>query len=379
MVWTGKKIKDWKVAEQMVYWLIWMVVIFLPLIFLDFGDFHQRKRIIGGWVRILPFLMIFLIHHLVLLPQLLNKNKKSTYLIGTLALILIVNYLFVFNTVLHDSIYNLLNSYDTAAGPRLPSAQGHHRGPGIGFDRGRHFDTWSGAQYWLYTSNIFISLLIVGFNATLYYTTRWLREEQKRKEIEKQSMHSQLTALQHQVSPHFFMNTLNNIHALIDYNSEDAKDAVLRLSELMRYVLYDSEDGKTTLQKEVDFLKSYIDLMKLRISESLDLSVKLPEKIPHITLPPFLFIPFIENAFKHGIGTEGNSFIHILIEIENGKIHFSVRNSKPASKIENGVFSGIGIENARKRLNLLFNGKHALQILEREKDFEVDLIFPYEN
>jgi hypothetical protein len=378
MNWSKIKFKDWKVTEQLVYGLIWLVVFILPLIFWDFSDYHQQRRIVGGWIRIFPFFLIFLIHHMVLLPRLLNHSKKSIYIISTILLILIINYLFVINTHFQDMLF------DFVAGNRPEGINGsavrrHFRGPEGIYDRERHFHNGPGAKYWLFTSNVFVSMLVIGFNATLYYTTRWLKEEQKRKDVEKQNVQSQLSQLQNQVSPHFFMNTLNNIHALIDYNKDEAKGAVLRLSELMRYVLYDLEEGRTTLKKEIEFLKSYIDLMKLRISESLNISINFPTKIPDIKIPPFLFIPFVENAFKHGIGTTGGSYIHLLLEIVNGKIHFRMQNSRSTAKPENGGYSGIGIENARKRLNLLFNAKHSLQIFERKDNFEIDLEFPYDD
>lgn len=376
---VGKpKIKDWKVAEHLVYGVIWLVILVFPIFFWDFGDYHQRKRIVTGWIRILPFFIIFLVHHLVLLPRLLNNSKKSAYLLSTILIILIINFLFVINTGFRDWIHSLVLENKPSGGDGAEIRK-HFKGPGGIYNRGKHFHKLPGVEYWLFASNVFISILMVGFNATLYYTTRWLKEEQKRKDIEKQNIKSQLSQLQNQVSPHFFMNTLNNIHALIDYDKEHAKGAVLRLSELMRYVLYDLDEGTTTLKKEIEFLKSYIDLMKLRISESLDISVKFPSKIPDINIPPFLFIPFIENAFKHGIDTSGNSYIHILLEITGGTIHFRLNNSIPVAKPDNGKYSGIGMENARKRLNLLFNGKHTLRIFERDNDFEVDLVFPYED
>ena len=368
--WSKAKITDWKIAEQLVYGIIWMIVILLPLIFLDFNDIHQQKRIVRGWIRILPFFLIFL-------PHLLNNNRRSLYLISTLLVILVINYLFILNADFQNFIVDLFNG--NGRGRMEDSGiRKHFRDPGDWHPGKKHFHKLAGARYWLFTSNVFVSILVVGFNATLYYTSRWLKEEQKRKDIEKQNVQSQLSQLQQQVSPHFFMNTLNNIHALIDYDKEDAKDAVLRLSELMRYVLYDLSEGKTTLQKEVNFLKSYIDLMKLRISESLDLLVKFPDEIPEITLPPFIFIPFVENTFKHGIGLTGDSYIHLLMEVYDGKIHFRLQNSIPSTRPENEMYSGIGIENTRKRLDLLFKGKHSLQIIKRENEFEVDLVFPYE-
>lgn len=173
------------------------------------------------------------------------------------------------------------------------------------------------------------------------------------------------------------MNTLNNIHALIDYSKKDAKDAVLRLSKMMRYLLYDSEQGRTTLQKEIEFLNSYIDLMRLRLTESVDLTVQFPKRVPHREMPPFLFLSFVENAFKYGIASRGRSYINILLMIEKNKAHFNIKNSI-RSKHKNGADStGIGIENTRKRMELLFANNYSLNVFDREDEYEVDLIFPF--
>ncbi|MBA7529523.1 hypothetical protein ES705_21721 [subsurface metagenome] len=379
------RIRDWQTTEQMVYWVIWSVILFLPLVFWDFGDYAQRRHIIGGWMRIFPFLVIFIIHNQLLLPKLLLKNKQLAYFISTILLILLINYLFIYNTYFHDLLYTIFGGIDTDREKiregvgKFSEFQGKRGRPGMRQGHGGHHRRWHTPEYLIYTYNVIISILIVGFNATLKYTSRWLKEEQKRREIEKDSLQSQLKSLQHQVSPHFFMNTLNNIHALIDYNQKDAKEAVLRLSQMMRYLLYDSEKGKTTLRKEIDFLNSYIDLMRLRINETVQLKVSFPEIVPDIIVYPHLFISFVENAFKYGIGYEGASFIHVLIEIADDKVHFNVKNSKPEIKPDNGDYSGIGIENAKKRLDLLFGENYVLAVYDRDHDFEVDLLFPYEN
>ncbi len=172
------------------------------------------------------------------------------------------------------------------------------------------------------------------------------------------------------------MNTLNNIHALIDYSKEDAKEAILRLSRMMRYLLYDSEQGTTSLTRELEFLKSYLDLMRLRLQKSVELKVNFPSSPPGLEVHPFLLIAFIENAFKHGIRPRGKSFIHILLEINHDKLHFNVINSRADGTKDTNNEGGIGIENTRKRLDLLYGRNYSLNIYDRKKDFEIDLIIP---
>jgi hypothetical protein len=384
-----QRLKNWKSIESITYWVIWLILFVFPFIFWDFGDDNQRWRIIVGWFRVLPFLLIFILHNYCLLPLFLLKKKFLIYFAGSLFIILIINYVFVYSSVLHDFIFRLVEG-QWPNRPDFPNTDpgilpGHAQegGQGIGHGPGHH----KGMGYWrkhnpeylIFTYNVFLSILIVGVNVIMRFSTQWLTDEQKRKEIEKEHIHSQLTALQHQVSPHFFMNTLNNIHALIDYSKEDAKDAILRLSDMMRYLLYDSDRGKTTLSKEIDFLNSYIDLMRLRIDDSVELNIRFPKPIPELDLHPFLFIPFVENAFKYGIVPNGKTLISVSLEVGGNTIHFSVKNSKSLKKPDDNKYSGIGIENARKRLELLYGEKYTLSVVEREKEFEIDLVIPYDD
>jgi LytS/YehU family sensor histidine kinase len=198
--------------------------------------------------------------------------------------------------------------------------------------------------------------------------------EKKQKELEKEKLNSELAFLKNQVSPHFFFNTLNNIYSLIGIDGPTAQDSVLKLSKLMRYLLYESEHGETQMSHEIDFMNNYIDLMKLRLSQRVELQIDFPEEFSDFTIPPLLFVPFIENAFKHGVSSRDRSFIIIRLEIENLHIRFTAENSigkgHQASDMQH---SGIGLENVRKRLGLLFPWKHELLIEETEKIFRVDL------
>jgi sensor histidine kinase YesM len=222
-----------------------------------------------------------------------------------------------------------------------------------------------------------ISLLIAGFNTAIASTNKWVDEEQSRKEVEKEHIKSELDFLQSQISPHFFMNTLNNIHALIEADQELAQNAVIRLSELMRYLLYESGRGTTTLKKEVEFLRSYINLMQLRVDNSVKVDINLPSVIENVNLPPLLFISFIENAFKHGVSYREPSHLSFSLEHHSGIIEFtSVNTISSAIGASPKKEGGIGLENIRKRLDLLYGDKYSLDIANNEKEFVVKLIIP---
>jgi LytS/YehU family sensor histidine kinase len=221
---------------------------------------------------------------------------------------------------------------------------------------------------------LFTSVLISGFSIGLRMAGRYQENEKKRKELEKEKLNSELAFLKSQISPHFFFNTLNNIYSLVEINTNDAQKSILQLSKLMRYLLYESEQGNTLLSREVDFMQNYIELMKLRISDKVNLQVKFPESVPEIAIPPLIFIPFIENAFKHGISNRDYSFISISMRVNSSLIHFLCRNSIfPKTGEVAKDMSGIGLDNVKKRLALLFPGKHNLSATETDDSFEISL------
>jgi len=222
-----------------------------------------------------------------------------------------------------------------------------------------------------YTVN---SIFLVFFSLGLKVLERQAKFEETKKELEKEKLNSELAFLKNQISPHFFFNTLNNIYSLVSINAEDSQKAILKLSKLMRYLLYESEQGNTMLSSEIDFMINYIDLMKLRLSNRVDLEINFPSDFEDKSIPPLLFIPFIENAFKHGISNKGESFIKIGMLTDKSSISFNCSNSIPPQRTETADGSGIGLDNIRKRLNLLFPGKYDLKIDQNDKIYGISLI-----
>lgn len=174
------------------------------------------------------------------------------------------------------------------------------------------------------------------------------------------------------------MNTLNNIHSLIEGDQKLAQNAVLKLSEMMRYLLYESGRGTTTLQKEIEFLHSYLELMQLRVDKSIIVNLDLPEKYYNVNLPPLLFISFIENAFKHGVSYREPSVLSFKLVQNTDNLEFisvntisSYRNNDSSSN-----HGGFGLENIQKRLDLIYGNRYQLKIDKSDHEFRVKLIIP---
>ena len=170
------------------------------------------------------------------------------------------------------------------------------------------------------------------------------------------------------------MNTLNNIHALVDMDAGKAKRTIVELSKLMRYVLYEASNRTILLSREIQFLDNYIALMKLRYTGRVRIECCMPDEVPEVQIPPLLFISFVENAFKHGVSYQEESFIRVFMSVEDGRLAFRCSNSNHGRSVEQ--HHGIGLENIRKRLRLLFGQDYTLSINGRDDSFNVLLIIP---
>ena len=201
------------------------------------------------------------------------------------------------------------------------------------------------------------------------------REDRKRlAALEKQNLEQQLEYLRYQINPHFFMNTLNNIHALVDIDPEKAKDTILELSKMMRFLLYEGNKQGVPLSRELDFIRHYVTLMQLRYTDKVRISMDLPQEVPDRQLPPLILITFIENAFKHGISYQHESFIEAKVAVEGETRRFSCRNSK--AEKPNEEKGGVGLNNVRRRLNLIYDKKYSLNIKNEPEIYTVELNIP---
>ncbi|UCG27155.1 MAG: histidine kinase [Bacteroidales bacterium] len=226
------------------------------------------------------------------------------------------------------------------------------------------------------TFYIVIGSIISGFLRYNREKIHYQEMAMKLKESEKQKLEAELVALKAQVNPHFMFNTLNNIYSLSLDKSEKAPAMILKLSDLMSYTLYDCKEEKVDISEEIRFVENYFELEKVRLDDNVKIDLEVSGNIPNIKIAPLLFIPFIENAFKHGINTEPRDpFIRVLFDFGK-KDHFIFRiENRKIKGAENGNRNpeGIGITNSRKRLNLLYPGKHRLDITNNQDIFMVEL------
>jgi LytS/YehU family sensor histidine kinase len=223
----------------------------------------------------------------------------------------------------------------------------------------------------------FILVLIFLIVTTLLKFTRdsiTLQEVELRiKEIEKQKIEAELQALKAQVNPHFFFNTLNSLYSLSLDKSDKAPELILKLSELMRFVIYDSRDDFVTMEKQLEFMKSYVYLERLRMDEHLRLTFTVTGSNLQIRIAPLIFIAFIENAFKHVSKTIPDPYIIISFDLEKtDSVHFIVENSRDPV-VSNPVNRGLGLSNVRQRLNLLYPDMHDLKLEEKPDTYRVEL------
>jgi LytS/YehU family sensor histidine kinase len=216
--------------------------------------------------------------------------------------------------------------------------------------------------------------MTTGVAVAIRTTTQWFRSEDLRKDLEREHLKSELANLKNQLNPHFFFNTLNNIYSLINQNQEKAQDSIIQLSKLMRYLLYDSNEKYVPLKKEIEFIHHYIDLMKLRITPNVSVKYSLPKETGGYNIAPLLFISLIENSFKHGISLGKPSEIEMDLKIDDLKdLIFNIRNTSFPKSDKDRSGSGIGLENLKKRLALLYPHKHTLEVKSDENYYQAIL------
>lgn len=227
--------------------------------------------------------------------------------------------------------------------------------------------------------NFLFIFFTVLFSASIKLFRNWYLKEQTNKELQKLNVENELRFLKSQINPHFLFNNLNNLYALTLKQSDLAPEAVLKLSNILRFGLYDSQKQKVPFEDDIQFVRDYIELEKYRLGDRTNITLTVEGNTSGKMIEPFLFINFIENSFKHGANpTLGRSFIDIHYRIDDvaKTITFSITNNKPRSlnNLEKDKPGGIGLKNVQTRLNILYPGKHHLKIAEDLETYNVTLI-----
>ena len=219
----------------------------------------------------------------------------------------------------------------------------------------------------------FIEFLLVAIASTMFKLFLDVRFHQDRShELEKQSLKSELKFLKSQIDPHFLFNTLNGIYALALKKSSQAPENILKLSDMLRYMLYECNGPTVPLEKEIQYIKNYIDLESMRLESYVDIKINIEGEVGQKEILPLIFSPIIENAFKH-CDKSDHSYIHIFINIKEDHLFFNVKNKKDIDTSTSLGIGGIGLENVKRRLQLVYPGKHMLDVEEHADTFQIEL------
>ena len=382
--------------ENLIYLAVWGLLFLAPILSLYVRVMNDAyipfdwEEVLLVWRKLAVFLLLFLVHNFLLAPLLIYRNKRIAYF----SIIVVVIAAF---TV-----------YQCSSRPELTKPMGHRPPPNMEMaDHPRphqsgltkpdappvHLPRHMTPPPIIGEHDILaIVILILMFGANLGIKG-WFRSRDDRKrlaELERENLEQQLEYLHYQINPHFFMNTLNNIHALVDIDPAKAQETIVELSKMMRYVLYEGNKQGVPLSQEFDFIQHYVSLMQLRYTNKVRITLDLPTDVPNKQIPPLLLITFIENAFKHGISYQHESFIEMKAEVKNSKLQFFCRNSKgqesrvesQESRVEsqesrvNDKQGGVGLTNTRKRLELLYDKNYTLHIEDMSDTYSVCLVVP---
>lgn len=344
-------------GEAITYTAIWLIVAALYLIDrISFRtqngetpvDLHLFARMA---LTLLPYLCLFLVNNCLLIPRLLLRNRLRTYFIATAAILLLLwTYQFI------DFISQMARMMTE---PPVVVRRPHPLFP---------FPLLLEALY---------GLLVVGGNIAVALMFQRHRDQLEHERLLKASAQSQLTYLRAQINPHFYMNMLNNIHGMIEIDPEKAQSMVIDMSNLMRYMLYESPLDRLPLAKEVDFIRNYLRIMRRRYpADRVSITATYPsdESMAGVEVPPLIFLVFIENAFKHGISYSSPSGVDISLAVINDGITFTCSNTIHPG--HSGKAEGIGLQNVTQRLELIYGHRFHLSAAPEGNRYNVTLTIP---
>jgi len=309
-----------------------------------FKDFYQSGALIGlmrDWLPLVSSVVVFYINYLFLIDKYFFTKKNVRFVVLNIVMFIII---LILMYLAHEFVWKTFEHPANKFRPR-PS------------------------ELYIFYSQFF-SLVISSIVSIAVKSVRKNSQiEKEKKEIERIQLETELDQLKQQINPHFLFNTLNNIYSLIAKDQSKAQEAVHMLSHMMRYVLYESQSDFLPLSKEIAFIKNYISLMKLRLSDNVKLDINIKECAEDYFVAPLILITFVENAFKHSAGAVKNSFINIRIDFNDNTLIYSTENSIGNEQNLEKNSSGVGLVNLQKRLNLLYGDNYSLSTYKKENVF----------
>ena len=337
----------------LIHSISWIIVFSIPTILqaVNGEEIHAEKFIRPTFIVFhVVVVALFYLNAFLLVPGILYKKRTFVYILSVIGLIIAVSFLVIGTSGLF---------------PYHP--QHDHAGRGDGAEHGHHLRE-------LFFFVFFTEIVVVAVSTSYRIIRDRGKTEKLLQDRENEHLKSELTFLRSQISPHFIFNVLNNIVSLSRKRSEMVEPVVIKLSHLMRYMLYESDDDKVMIEKEIEYLQSYIDLQMLRFGDDVKLNMDVKKNDTSASIEPMLLIPFVENAFKHGVVMIDKPEIDIQLYSSANELFFTVKNKfNDKVKEEKDKNSGIGLNNVRRRLNLLYKDNHKLAVQKKGDWFFVEL------
>ena len=332
---------DGKRAQVIQHILFW-VVIYLVFFLIDQNQFHWQLSLVKELVNVFFYALVVYINLWILIPYYLSSKRLVLYAILLLLLALLITPIKAF------VLFHAIADYPMARQDMVEN------------------------QYLIFLTNLLVLLASTIFKIVF----DWLQHQREKKELQTQTMRSELRFLRSQINPHFLFNTLNNLYALTLKKSDQAPEIVLKLSEIMRYMLYECNEKRVPLNKEINYIRNYLALEELRQGKNVEIRFHLEGNPDDRKIAPLMFTPFLENSFKHGLNvsiTEG--YVDIILRVLEDKVQFVVENSKPETipQPDSRPSGGIGLANVKRRLNLIYPDQYKLRIKDMPQAYRVEL------
>ncbi len=319
-----------KMRQRILHAIVWLGLVLIFMFMASNGDLTYRTVVVFGYFGLIN-IGVFYINYLLILPTFLNKKK---YLLCSLAILVLL----LASAFVKCGLAYYFYDYVILKGPQMLPV-----------------------PFWAYySSSVFSSCFFVFLSTVLKFVVDWFISEKVKDKLKNEKLIAELAFLKSQINPHFLFNSLNNIYSLAYQKSAETPEAILKLSEIMRYMLYESNVDKVELSDEIRYLKNYIELQKLRLKDKARIKFEVSGDIESKTITPLVLISFVENAFKHGVAVDDENPIIIRINIEAGKLFFQVINKK--GKKNKDDTGGIGLQNVKRRLDLLYKDQYRLNI-----------------
>lgn len=347
-------IRKQTIGENVLYTLVFVAVYLIPIFnsFLmaeEHIDFYNKVFL--AWSIITPYLALFLFNNYVLIPLLLNKGRILWYVVAAFSVVTIA---FTFIEFMERAHIISDGQVDVGILPHQATLADL-------------------AWYW----NIVLCVFMFAANIGIKKFYESMQKDEDNARLAREVIEAEMYYLKYQINPHFLMNTLNNIHALVDIDADAAKEGIVELSNMMRHVVYESRADRIPFLKDMKFLENYIELMKIRYSHHIDIEFNYPKTVSaELTVPPLIFIVFVENAFKHGVSRSKHSYIHINMAVEENMLVARFENSVHQSAQSDKSIGGVGLENVSRRLEYIYGNNYSLDIVSDENRYCVTLKIP---